>query len=573
MWLLLGVLLIGAAGVPPVNRTQEARVLETAREMIGRPIDDWLIPKLNGHVRLRKPPLAYWASAASMSVFGENERAGRLPTVLLSWLSIGATYAIARRWFDAQVAILSAGALAGSWLFFKHGMLAETDAYAAAGMTLGVYAIVRAGEAVRGRDILWLHAAAACFAGIILAKGPPAAYLLLFWVGRCWANGDWRALGRFVTRGGILTLLVLAVPWFLYVRTHTAAEGQLGADFANSADGGDHPGPPWAYIPMLIKATVPWTGVWVVALAMAGATLLEQYRKRSVLSHESETASSLAPNPELPHATARAVDSSDTEFAPIDDSRLAPWRRGSDSSTVALLNLAIWGAAVLLPLCAWGNKQFHYLLPVMPPTMILVGWALAAATRKSRRARAVAVVAFGTAVLLSLAPMAQLIAATRLRPNLHWSDFAMCAGLIAAEFAVGRAWKRGRQPAAVALCVYAVVVMVTIHAWLPAVMGGRSRLASIQLVEKYPNARFVFRTAELPVMSWSMRRAVPIMDDAAITAAGDANLVVLDQQQDGEKKPLPPAGFNEAESIRQGDNTLHVFMPLAAGPQANESAP
>ena len=540
MWLLLGVLLIGAAGVPPVNRTQEARVLETAREMIGRPIEDWLIPKLNGHVRLRKPPLAYWASAISMSAFGENERAGRLPTVLLSWLSLGATYAIARRWFNSRVALLSAGALAGSWLFFKHGMLAETDAYAAAGMTFGVYAIVRAGEAARGRDVFWLHLAAVCFAGIILAKGPPAAYLLLFWVGWCWANHDWRTLGRFITRGAIITLLVLAVPWFVYVKTHTAAQGQLGADFTNSADGGDHPGPPWAYVPMLIKATVPWTGVWAVALVMAGIHLLEAYRKK--------------------HASISNEPGAATEFSDAADEKI-----GVISDTTGLLNLMLWGAAVLLPLCAWGNKQFHYLLPSMPPTMILVGWALAAATRKGRRGQAAFIVAIVTFGILAFAPAAQLIGATKLRPRLDWTDFAMCAALAGAEYAVSREWRRGRQPAAVMLCVYAVVVMVAIHAWLPAAMGGRSRLASIQLEDKYPNAHFVFRTAELPVMSWSMRRAVPTMDDAAIAAAaGDANLVVIDQQQDGEKKPLPPAGLVDAESIRQGDNTLHVFVPAHA---------
>lgn len=541
-WILLGVLLIGAAGVPPVNRTQEARVLETAREMIGRPIEDWLIPKLNGHVRLRKPPLAYWASAISMSAFGENERAGRLPTVLLSWLSLGATYAIARRWFNSRVAILSAGALAGSWLFFKHGMLAETDAYAAAGMTFGVYAIVRAGEAVRGRDVLWLHAAAICFAGIILAKGPPAVYLLLFWIGRCWLSRDGRTLGRFVTRGAIFTLLVLAVPWFVYVKTHTAAEGQLGADFANSADGGDHPGPPWAYVPMLIKATVPWTGVWAVALVMAGMTWLEQSRNKRAIA------------PGTPDAAKKVAN-------PADETS------GGISETTALLNLMLWGAAVLLPLCVWGNKQFHYLLPAMPPTMILVGWACDAAIRRSRRGGAAAIVSVGTSIVLALASLIAIVLflVGTLKPLVSIECAVVGFVCITACNAL-RLWHLRQRSRAIRVLYFSgVLLMFAIHVLLPAELGGRSRLASMRLVASYPNAHFVFRTTELPVMSWSMRRAVPTMDDAAImAAAGDANLVVIDQQQDGEKKPIPPAGLVEAESIRQGDNTLHVFVPAAA---------
>ena len=51
------VLMLSFLWVPPVQRTQEARVLETAREMMYAPWRGWLIPKLNGQPRLEKPPL------------------------------------------------------------------------------------------------------------------------------------------------------------------------------------------------------------------------------------------------------------------------------------------------------------------------------------------------------------------------------------------------------------------------------------------------------------------------------------------------------------------------------------
>ena len=57
LWILSGVVLLIGLGNPPVSRTQEARVLETARQMIGTGYENWLIPKLNGHIRLQKPPL------------------------------------------------------------------------------------------------------------------------------------------------------------------------------------------------------------------------------------------------------------------------------------------------------------------------------------------------------------------------------------------------------------------------------------------------------------------------------------------------------------------------------------
>src|SRR4051812_13862697 len=79
-WILcLPVLLVGI-GTPPVSRTQEARVLETARQMLDRPAHDWLIPKINGELRLQKPPLTYWLSAVAYKLAGRvDEGIGRVP--------------------------------------------------------------------------------------------------------------------------------------------------------------------------------------------------------------------------------------------------------------------------------------------------------------------------------------------------------------------------------------------------------------------------------------------------------------------------------------------------------------
>lgn len=505
--------MIGTAGIPPVNRTQEARVLETAREMVGQPLQSWLIPRLNGNLRLRKPPLAYWASGASMSAFGQNEIAGRLPTVLLSWLTLGATYSLARRWFNTRAALLSAGALLGSWLFFKHGLLAETDAYIAAFFTFGVYAIVRA-EDSPCRSARWLHVVAVCLAAMILAKGPPAVYLLIFWIARCAARQNWQSLRRFFTAGAVGTMLLIAVPWFVYVARFTTAEGQLGADLANSADGGDHPGPPWEYIPMLLKATLPWTGVWAAAGVMAGAVLWRQFQTR----------------------------------------RKVFWCGG-------LMNITLWGLAVLLPLCAWGNKQFHYLQPAMPPTMILVGWALARATRNRKSAKAASIAAMVTAFILMAAAPAVLIASRKIEKRIGPDDAAMALFLVLAAVAVVLIYRlRGRLAAAVALLAMGTLTMFTLHAWLPANLGGRSRMAALEMLAEHPGGQFAFRNTELPVMSWSMRRAVPTLDDAAIIASTEPNLVVLDQQTDVEAASVAPPGFVHAEAIKQGDNTLHVYV-------------
>src|SRR3954466_14463941 len=82
------VILLTFIGRPPVQRTQEARVLETAREMLGQPWRAGLIPQLNGAPPLRKPPLTYWLAAAAYHVGGVNETAGRVPTAVIGWLTL-----------------------------------------------------------------------------------------------------------------------------------------------------------------------------------------------------------------------------------------------------------------------------------------------------------------------------------------------------------------------------------------------------------------------------------------------------------------------------------------------------
>ncbi|HEY0008121.1 MAG TPA: glycosyltransferase family 39 protein, partial [Tepidisphaeraceae bacterium] len=115
LWVLAGILMLAAAGTTAVSRTQEARVLVTASEMVDRPLHDWLIPKANGQVRLKKPPLAYWLSAASIDAFGNGERAGRLPAVLAGWATLGLMYAIGRKLFNPLAGTLAALALMSSW--------------------------------------------------------------------------------------------------------------------------------------------------------------------------------------------------------------------------------------------------------------------------------------------------------------------------------------------------------------------------------------------------------------------------------------------------------------------------
>src|SRR5207249_6509369 len=71
--------------------------------------------------------------------------------------------------------------------------------------------------------------------------------------------------------------------------------------------------------------------------------------------------------------------------------------------------LLAWLASIFIPLLVIGNRQPHYLLPMMPPLMILVGRTIDGLLRRDARLaprRAVAPIFYSTLIVLALAAVA-----------------------------------------------------------------------------------------------------------------------------------------------------------------------
>ena len=61
----------------------------------------------NNHIWVHKPPLPLWLIMLSLQVFGINEMAVRLPSIVLSSLGILLTYYIGKHFFDEKVGLLA----------------------------------------------------------------------------------------------------------------------------------------------------------------------------------------------------------------------------------------------------------------------------------------------------------------------------------------------------------------------------------------------------------------------------------------------------------------------------------
>src|SRR5690349_5604999 len=66
-------------------------------------VNPWLVPVLNGQVRLQKPPLPYWCAAALFRCFGFREWSVRLIPALMGAIATFFIYDLGRRLFGGHI--------------------------------------------------------------------------------------------------------------------------------------------------------------------------------------------------------------------------------------------------------------------------------------------------------------------------------------------------------------------------------------------------------------------------------------------------------------------------------------
>ena len=220
--LLLGVLVVVVlarlASLPlyPLTDTTEARYGEIGRKMLET--GNWITPQWDYGVPFwGKPPLSFWASAATMAVFGVNEFGARIATLIAAL----ATAALFWRWPPAPASrgassMAAALVLLSSVLGFLIAGAVATDVFMTLGMTLSMVAFWNAvsRDAPGGADRWWF------FVGLaigLLAKGPVAAVMtgiaLFLWL--LWTRDGRRAWRHLPWLRGLALTLALALPWYL----------------------------------------------------------------------------------------------------------------------------------------------------------------------------------------------------------------------------------------------------------------------------------------------------------------------------------------------------------------------
>ncbi|MDX1649785.1 MAG: phospholipid carrier-dependent glycosyltransferase, partial [Myxococcota bacterium] len=97
--------LVSLAPYPLVDPS-ESRYAEIAREMVAS--GDWVSPRLEPEVPFwGKPPLSFWLSAASYTVFGVNAPAARLAPFAFLAATAAFVFAFGAAWMDRRRALVA----------------------------------------------------------------------------------------------------------------------------------------------------------------------------------------------------------------------------------------------------------------------------------------------------------------------------------------------------------------------------------------------------------------------------------------------------------------------------------
>jgi 4-amino-4-deoxy-L-arabinose transferase-like glycosyltransferase len=536
-WVLAGVALGFAVGIPPVQRTQEARVLETAREMLGKGFGGYRVPVLTGQSRVRKPPLAYWLAAGAYKIGGVSEGVGRTPTVIMGWLTLLVTFLGAHWLFGRRAGFFACGALLTSYLFFRHSRLAETDTPAMLFVTVGVLAFWKGAleedketrrqgdrETLGWKGFWWFHLGAMGTALAAMSKGPPGFYPPLFLVFWCLVRGNWKPLVRLLRSGAVLTLAVIAAPWFIYVLKVVGLE-QWRKESDELLGGDAHGGFFLVYVPHLIQATAPWCFV-------VGGSLVAACQRVVRFSHG------------------------------------RPWVRWDRETDRRLQGMLLWVVAVFAPLCFVGNKQVHYLTTLIPPLMILAGWWLDLVLAQGSREESSPRVPLLDLTMLAamLAVPAIFVAAKTTKGHLGFYDVAVAVLLSVALMIVGLVyWRRGLTSATIAFMIGAAVVFVpAVGVWVPLAEPGNSRMVARRLTRRFGSGPYCFYGSSFSLpLCFNLRTEIPLagnpeeLEDLAARMPG----VVVIVQSKGEKAPPPvPAEFVQLPpDIEVPKQTYRIF--------------
>lgn len=277
--LVLYILILNLCGLGRhgLLEPDEGRYANMALEIL-EPEHDWLEPTLSDVAHFDKPPLIYWMTGLSFSIFGVNETAARFPSFLGSLMALAGVALIAFRIYGERAAWWGVLVGATTLQFWALARLLSPDMLLCGLCTLAAGCCLSAGGGSRSWwwaagaglwTLAWWDKATACLVPLL------ALALSLHFTGRRDLLANLRPFRL------LLVIIVLGSPWYLLMmERHEELKSfffhrELAGRVIGHVDG--RRGFPGFHFVAAIGLWLPW---WPFALAKI-ATLPEMKGSRS----------------------------------------------------------------------------------------------------------------------------------------------------------------------------------------------------------------------------------------------------------------------------------------------------
>ncbi len=257
-------------GIVPLS-DHEGLVGVTARETLQ---GHWLVPHFDGQIRLQKTPGMYWAVAILAKCFGQlNEFVIRLPSAISACgvaLLIGILAAKMFRRVTGIIAALATASSAGMLWQSHRGIADMLMTFFVTACFVCIYlGLKQIEEQNDSASFKYFIGAYITFALGMLAKGPvPAPVVLIpITIYLIW-SGHWRNWKKFHLIIGLIICLVIIGAWVVPVLINVEnAVWRWKAEYISRFTGGfakatDRPA--YYYIPQIFLLTLPW-GIFLPA--------------------------------------------------------------------------------------------------------------------------------------------------------------------------------------------------------------------------------------------------------------------------------------------------------------------
>lgn len=287
---------LGSVGLIDVD---EPRYAEAGREMLES--GNWIIPYFNYVVRFDKPVFFYWLEALSMLLFGVNEFACRLPSVLMALLCLFFVFVLLKTFYEEKIALLGTLILMSCFEFAALSRFSITDmtlscfiSSSVISFFLGYNQLVNSHRFFTNQIVeytYWYILGFIFLALAFLTKGPVSIvivgliFLPFFW----WI----RKLDYFYKSNsfwiGFVLFFVLISPW--YIAVHFATGGEFTRVFFGLHNlsrytevVSGHKGSIFYFIPVVLIGFLPWT----FFLAQAISSIVSKGLKNLLVSTKSQ---------------------------------------------------------------------------------------------------------------------------------------------------------------------------------------------------------------------------------------------------------------------------------------------